>query len=712
MKKIFSLALCAAMLASALASCASDEGRLDPAITLTSSDARANAEWLDERLDEIPDDVVIGVGSDAAYGIDMSDFESDGYILREMDGEVLIFGASADGLDRAVRKYAKAAEAGATAELDEVYHEGYRIEKLTVAGRDISEYTIYYPSENNENMLFAVSELQRLVKKACGAELAAVEGAPSGAAIEFRFSDDKALKDDGYKYTVSENGIVFEGAVKRGCMYAVWRFLENECGWTGLIYGESYLLPTEHLDIPAGTERSETPAFGYLNMYRHYWGSYNNDKGTPTDVQNSYGTLTCTMHGLASFLDWLTPSDPQICYNDDEIYAEVEENVQAYIEGQLTAGRQIGVDFFGVDLGQTDSNSYCTCKTCRSVYKREGSNSGSVVLFANRIAEAMVDEGYEGLYYKIFAYAGSNVPPAEADPNEWIHVTFCTDFNCSNHKADGSECAQDYISAPSTAYPSNSNNEDYDRWLRGWCEKTDSVYVWFYALDQALLQYTTLYNMYDDFRHFYELGVDGIFYQCQFDGLGIQRVQHQMLAQLQWNMDMTEEEWESFLCCILESEFGDGWEYIREYIEIWERAQDMMPCWHCWGGGYYSMGRFSFNYVEANFDTCVELFDKAIHEANSAAQQSRAEALSCPMYYQGCMSSYYRAEARGDTERMQVISDRYAHMVELLHKNGFDPAGAGIYTVDGYREHYPLTVEECAADCWTNEKASILADLK
>lgn len=257
-------------------------------------------------------------------------------------------------------------------------------------------------------MLFAVSELQRLVKKACGAELAAVEGAPSGAAIEFRFSDDEALKDDGYRYTVSENGIVFEGAVKRGCMYAVWRFIENECGWTGLIYGESYLLPAEHLDIPAGTKGSETPAFGYLNMYRHYWGSYNNDKGTPTDAQNSYGTLTCTMHGLASFLDWLSPSDPQICYNDDEIYAEVEENVQAYIEGQLTAGRQIGVDFFGVDLGQTDNNTYCTCKTCRSVYKREGSNSGSVVLFANRIAEAMVDEGYEGLYYKIFAYAGSN----------------------------------------------------------------------------------------------------------------------------------------------------------------------------------------------------------------------------------------------------------------------------------------------------------------
>lgn len=42
-----------------------------------------------------------------------------------------------DGLDLAVRKYAKAAETSSVSELDEVYHEGERIKKLTVAGCDI-----------------------------------------------------------------------------------------------------------------------------------------------------------------------------------------------------------------------------------------------------------------------------------------------------------------------------------------------------------------------------------------------------------------------------------------------------------------------------------------------------------------------------------------------------------------------------------------------
>ena len=122
MRKIISLGLVSLMIVSVLASCAPAADQLDPAITLASSDAHANAEWLDERLDVIPDDVVMGIGSNENYGIDLSDFEEDGYIMRSIGGDVLLFGASEDGLDRAVRAYAKAAVNGTTENLDENYH--------------------------------------------------------------------------------------------------------------------------------------------------------------------------------------------------------------------------------------------------------------------------------------------------------------------------------------------------------------------------------------------------------------------------------------------------------------------------------------------------------------------------------------------------------------------------------------------------------------
>ena len=111
MKKTISIALAAMMIAAALAGCASIEPGLDPQIRITSSDAESAAQWLDQRLDSIPDRIVIGTDADN-YNVDLAALEDDGYIIRNLGGEVAIFARTADGLDRAVRKYAKMAEAG------------------------------------------------------------------------------------------------------------------------------------------------------------------------------------------------------------------------------------------------------------------------------------------------------------------------------------------------------------------------------------------------------------------------------------------------------------------------------------------------------------------------------------------------------------------------------------------------------------------------
>ena len=202
MKKILSLVLAAAcMPVMLLASCASGgAGAYSPKITVASSDAEDSAEFLTNRLGEkLTDNVYLAVGNDTANGIDMTDFENDGYVLRTVgDKSVVIVGKSADGLDHGVRRYANSVDDGKDEYFDVAYHEGYRIENFTLAGTDIAEYSIEYPAEHNENMLFAVSELQRLVKKACGAELSASEGITKKArAIEFRHSTDAELKFDG-----------------------------------------------------------------------------------------------------------------------------------------------------------------------------------------------------------------------------------------------------------------------------------------------------------------------------------------------------------------------------------------------------------------------------------------------------------------------------------------------------------------------------------
>lgn len=244
MKKTIALALSLCTLASSLMSCSSsDAGKYSPEITVSSSNAEDYAVWLTNRLgDKLTDSIYLALGSDASRGIDMTDFENDGYILRTEGGSVTVAGKTETGLDLAVRRYANAVEAGTASELDASYHEGYRIEKLMLAGHDISEYAIEYPAEHNENMLYAVSEMQRLIKKACGAELDAAQGiSVRECAIEFRHSRDDSLRYDGYRYFFEGSRLVIEGAVERGCMWGVWFFLENELGWECINYGNSLL---------------------------------------------------------------------------------------------------------------------------------------------------------------------------------------------------------------------------------------------------------------------------------------------------------------------------------------------------------------------------------------------------------------------------------------------------------------------------------------
>ena len=148
MKKL-SLILAILMLAVSLCGCVvstNEATAMNSKIRVTSSDAENAAAWLSERLgDKLTDRIVLGTDSEG-YGVDVSALEDDGYIIRTFGDEIALFAKTADGLDCAARKYAKTVERGAAASA-ETYHEGARVEKLTIAGNDIADYSIFVDDE-------------------------------------------------------------------------------------------------------------------------------------------------------------------------------------------------------------------------------------------------------------------------------------------------------------------------------------------------------------------------------------------------------------------------------------------------------------------------------------------------------------------------------------------------------------------------------------
>ena len=553
MKKLLSLALCCVIAASTLASCAQTPAKnFSPKITVSSSEADAYASWLTNRLgDSLENSVYLALGNDS--GIDLSNFENDGYVIRADGASAVIAGKTATGLDMAVRKYANEVDAGRADALDIAYHEGNRIDELRLAGTNIAEYAIEYPAEHNENMMLAVEDMKALVKKACGADLPISEGITDRErAIEFRFTDNAELRDDGFRYFFEGKRFVIEGALKRGCMYGVYRFLQNECGWDNLVYGNSHLQESALVDISADTDVTEVPAFDYC-FPRHWKAGFVNDGRTPHnyvrgDVNYSYGYIDEAHHA-----DHLLGTNglSQICYTDEETFYYVCDNVEEYINHLKLNGWRLGKELQALDVAQSDSGAYCACKRCLELVRREnGAISGPVIRWMNALVEEMdTRAGCEGIIYKCYAYAGSN-KPCVTRPSERVYVTFCTDYSCSAHALDGKECHDDREIRIDL-------NDDFASWLRGWCELSDNIYVWYYALDLTLQQYTIFETFYDDMKFIQECGVKGMMIECETEGLGMLYLLAQLNVEMNWNPDMTREEYEEAIDRLLRNEF-DG----------------------------------------------------------------------------------------------------------------------------------------------------------
>ena len=371
MKRTLSLILAAVMLAACLASCASDSkaiGAINANLRVTSSDATAAAEWLSERLgDKLTDRVVIGTNADG-YGVDVNALENDGFFIRSFGGEDVLFAKTSTGLDRAVREYAKMVDTGTVA--DVTYHEGFRVKRIEIAGREISEYTIY--CEDDEPMKSAASELASRIAQANGAALEVSTETPSAPYIALRYVHDDAISTVGYRWSVTSDGLTIDcsdGYKKTSAHLAVNRFLEKALDWFGLSYGNEMLAEADLVSLEVGESGGEVNAFLGASSYSSFFAGDMIFEHEWTDGRvGNFSPYNCCCHGLQNNKfagelsksgDW---SGDQPCFLDDEFFEIAYYDICDYIEARLSAGAVIGEDFVSVDIAHGDNVNWCKCK--------------------------------------------------------------------------------------------------------------------------------------------------------------------------------------------------------------------------------------------------------------------------------------------------------------------------------------------------------------
>ena len=701
MKKALALTLAVIMLAAALAGCsAAPTANISANIRVTSSDATDAAAWLTERLGAITDNVVIGTDADGC-GVDVSALEDDGYFIRSLGDEVALLAKTAVGLDRAVRKYARFVEAG-TGVADVTYHEGYRVERLTVAGNDISTYAIVRVNEDDDCVTTAATELATYIEKACGAKLAIcteAEFASSGAAHKIAISSgDESLGDEGFTITVADDGtLTIHGGRFRGSLYGVYGLLED-IGWRFIAQPDSYydelvpkdrqefLYEADHVDLTAEIDRTEIPSIPIrggclgLRSRNSYYSQYAEGRG-------GYGFVIRMSHGLQNNHDLIFSGEfegvykgygvegHQPCLTNGDVLDAIDNYALEYVRTRLDAGQQIGREIVCVDVAHWDGPSFCKCKNCEDIRILEGCICGTVLRMTNRVA-ALLAENYPGVSAGMLAYGVTEKMPRVTKPlaNVVVSLTFWPAgtpkiIPCYNHVASGEECGDDIF-----------NNKNFAADLDEWLEYVDPkmMQIWFYPFEDYFNYTSPIYRvLLKDMKFFADKKIEHVYYCMERNtprnnGHICEGLTEYLGSKFMWNAYMTEEEGMELLREWFDIVYGeDAGDAVYELAMFAEQAGDAAGCWGC----FSTPTRVNYEYVAKHADGLWDKCMRASELADDAAGERQAKRYITGIMYMivaGCYNDMY---VNGTDAERAVITERYRELyLRRCEIYGGDPA--------------------------------------
>ena len=698
MKRIISVILTLILAASALASC----GASSPASSSSDRQYDAPAALYTRLSGKEPKNITFACGKDAAGYADLSSLRDEGYILRKSGGESFILAKTDDGLDRGVRYFVNHFEA--SGEDYYAYGEGYRVKKLTIAGRDVSEYVIRLNDNADECHTLAATELQKYIEMTCGAKLDIVtQDAPHMIAFDRVMDTDprfEALGYEGFTLEVDANGNLWiHGGEDRGCLYGVYKLLQDHVGWRFYVddhrmnpttHVVDYLFESDHVDIPAGLNDTQKPTFDYRFMTRCATGDPRlcENASFIADPKFNGGHITkAASTGLVEVTKLYRGSDDlvkQPCFSDDGFIECVEEYYTEILDAKIAAGLVPGEDIAYLDVAQNDTPFFCPCRNCNKLYAQDGFYTGGVLYFTNAIADWLAEEYSPDIYALMLAYCGTVEAPLQTKPHDNVSAALCyfgcnTDFHCPcyAHCADGSECAKFAPNGNGNFKPSNVY---YGESLKKWCALGTRMTVWYYpgTWDKDCFAIDNAMRLYEDFQFFKDVGVYGI-YNCpsgnyiNYTATGTRpedMFTGYVMNRMLWNADITREEYDAMVYEFFEITCGkESAPFIADFYDA-RRSWAANDCW--------STHSMSIPYDKIDFDVAsdclprlMEDIDTAVALTESAEQEELIEMMSLTSYFTCLGAAFADRYVLGTAEQRAEYEKGYDEFVTRALKWGF-----------------------------------------
>jgi hypothetical protein len=366
------------------------------------------------------------------------------------------------------------------------------------------------------------------------------------------------------------NHLLIAGGRPRGTLYAVSRFLQDECGvrwwtpWATRIPSQPALRIGE-LNVRAQPAFEARDPF-WFTAFDPQWAvrNFSNSQSAriPAELGGAirYKGFVHTFYPLvppekhfAENPEWFslikgrrTTQHAQLCLTNPKLRDFTVERVKEWLRESPEAGI--------VSVSQNDWYGACECADCKALDDAEGSHAGTMLAFVNYIAEKIEPE-FPHAAIDTLAYQYTRKPPKTLKPRPNVIVRLCS-IECNFRE--------------SLEHPSNASFADD---IRGWSKISQRLYIWDYTTDFAhyVQPHPNWFLLGANLRFFQRHNVRGVFEQGAYQSHGSEMAELRawVLAQLLWNPKQDDR---ALIDEFLEGYYGPAAPHIRRYLEVMHEA--------------------------------------------------------------------------------------------------------------------------------------------
>lgn len=197
-------------------------------------------------------------------------------------------------------------------------------------------------------------------------------------------------------------------------------------------------------------------------------------------------------------------------------------------------------------VSSNDNFGYCQCPLCAEVDSIEGSPTGSVIRFVNKVAERFPDKVISTL-----AYQYSRAAPKVTKPQENVNIMFCN-IECNR----------------SQPIATDSTSASFRRDMEEWAMLTDNILVWDYVIQfkNLISPFPNFHTLKPNIQYFVDNHVVAMFEQGNREvGGEFADLRAYMISKLLWNPSANAD---SLMNDFLNGYYGPAGVHIREYIDL------------------------------------------------------------------------------------------------------------------------------------------------